>query len=62
MGAILALVAVRAASSLLFGVQPTDPFTMVGAGTLLTGAALFATFVPARRATHSDPIVALRYE
>jgi len=48
--------------SLLFGVEPTDPLTMVlGAGVLVT-TALLATCVPALRATRVDPVIALRHE
>ena len=49
-------------TSMLFGVQPTDPLTYAVTAALLIAVSLIACFVPARRATRVDPLVALRYE
>jgi predicted permease len=52
----------RLVSDFLVGITPSDPFTYVGVSILLAAVACLATYVPTRRATKVDPMVALRYE
>jgi putative ABC transport system permease protein len=62
LGIIAAILVTRLMSHLLYGVTPTDPLTFSAIALLLTFIALVACYLPARRAAHVDPVVALRTE
>jgi predicted permease len=61
-GILVALGATRYLASLLYGVRPFDPPTFLAVALLLSLVALAACYIPARRASRVDPLVALRYE
>ena len=62
MGIFVALGASRLIATLLYGLRPTDPLTIAAATLLMIAAAGLAGYLPARRASYADPMVALRYE
>jgi len=61
-GLAAAMATTRLVSTLLFGLEPTDPLTITLATLMMIGVAALAGYLPARKASRIDPMVALRYE
>jgi ABC-type antimicrobial peptide transport system permease subunit len=61
-GLIVSFAVTRTLGSLLFGISPADPLTFAVVSLLLVAVAMLASYLPARRASKVDPMVALRYE
>jgi len=61
-GLVTALGVARTMSSMLYGIRPTDPVAFAGGCLIVIAISLLASYIPARRATKVDPMVALRYE
>lgn len=61
-GMLGSLAVTRLLSGLLYGISPTDPLTLIGVSLLLIGGTFLACYLPARKATKVDPLVALRHE
>jgi putative ABC transport system permease protein len=61
-GLLVAIAFSRVLQTFLFGVEPTDPLTLIGVGIVFAFTAMLACWAPARRATAVDPVEALRYE
>ena len=61
-GVLISLAATRVLTSFLYGVRPNDPFTFAAVSMILTLVSLAACYLPARRATKVDPMVALKHE
>ncbi len=61
-GSVLALALSHTVRSLVFGIEPSDPLTLLAAGLVLALVGLGASFFPARRASRLDPVAALHQE